>query len=61
MCHLCVARLSRAAVRLRTAAVEFAKLGPPKDVRDSIGLKANTRLLRAALTYAETVKSIKEP
>ena len=46
---------------MRTAAVEFAKLGPPKDVRDSIGLKANTRLLRAALTYAETVKSIKEP
>ncbi len=45
--------LDQAAVALRTAAVAFANLGPAKDLNDSEGSRANIRLLKAALVYAE--------
>lgn len=44
----------QAAVKLRTAAMEFARWEPSRDTTDPIGLKANRKLLRAALVYSET-------
>lgn len=46
----------QAEVALREAAVEFASLGPPKDARDSDGLRANRKLLRAASKIAGMAK-----
>lgn len=41
----------KAEVALRVAAIEFAALGAVKDSRDSAGMRANRKLLRAAARY----------
>jgi hypothetical protein len=43
-------------VALRTAAVEFAKLGEPKDARDSAGQRANRKLMKAAIKLTPMTK-----
>lgn len=45
-----------AAVKLRTAAVEFVNNinEAPRDARDSEGLRRDRKLLRAAIQYAKT-------
>lgn len=40
-------------VALRSAALEFARLGPVKDSHDRAGRRANRKLLRAARRYAQ--------
>lgn len=52
---------SKAAVRLRTAALRWAKLGPSEDDHDRKGAAANAALLRAALAYAAFVEPNRGP
>jgi len=47
---------TRDQVALRAAAIEFAQLGEPIDSRDSNGLKANRKLMRAAIKLSPMTK-----
>jgi hypothetical protein len=51
-------KLQKAEVKLRTAAVGFALLGPPLDQHDTIGIRANQKLMRAAIEYAKAMNDL---